>query len=169
MTVFQNGVTHRLTSNPKMKILFVCLGNICRSPLAEGIMRHKLKEQSIDIEVDSAGIGGWQAGEPPDKRAIAIASKNGVEVSNIIARKFSVDDFEKFDKIYVMDLENKRDVMVQAPNENAKQKVDLFLNVLHPSSNAIVPDPWFGDSREFEEVFQLISKGCDAIIEELKK
>ncbi len=152
-----------------MKILFVCLGNICRSPLAEGIMRHKLKEQSIDIEVDSAGTGGWQAGETPDKRAIAIASKNGVEVSNIIARKFIVDDFEKFDKIYVMDEENMRDVIVQAPNENAKQKVDLFLNVLHPSSNAIVPDPWFGGVQDFEEVFQLISSGCDALIKEWKR
>lgn len=150
------------------KILFVCLGNICRSPLAEGIMRHKINEHTLNIEVDSAGTGAWHAGEPPDKRAIAIARKNGVDVSKLIARKFTVTDFDVFDRIYVMDMENRKDVIALAPNDSVKQKVDLLLNVFHPASNAQVPDPWFGVTKDFEEVYELIDKACDALIMKIK-
>ncbi len=151
-----------------MKILFVCLGNICRSPLAEGIMRHKLKQHKINIEVDSAGTGGWHSGEAPDKRAIAIADKNNVDISKLKARKFEILDFETFDRIYVMDLQNKKDVIAQAPSDEAKQKVELLLNILSPLSNAEVPDPWFGGSKDFEAVFELLNEACNALIKKLK-
>ncbi len=118
--------------------------------MAEGIMRHKLLKHKSTIEVDSAGTGGWHVGEPPDKRAIATARKNGVDISNLGARKFSVNDFKNFDKIYVMDCQNQREVLLLAPDEMAAKKVELLLNLLHPNSNAEVPDPWFGDEEGFE-------------------
>lgn len=150
-----------------MKILFVCLGNICRSPLAEGIMRNKLLRSNVGIIVDSAGTGGWHSGEHPDKRAIAIAKKYGVDISKQTARKFSVNDFEKFDFIYVMDQQNKNDVLKLAPDTLAEAKVDLLLNVLHPDSNSQVPDPWFGGDDGFVNVYDLLDKACEKLIVKL--
>lgn len=132
-------------------------------------MRHKLKEHHLDIEVDSAGTGGWHVGECPDKRAIAIAKKKGVDISNLKARKFCHDDFDAFDKIFVMDLENRMNVLDIARDEKAKQKVDLLLNMHKPDSNAEVPDPWFGGTQDFEEVYELLNDACDSFIKTLKE
>lgn len=147
------------------KILMVCLGNICRSPLAEAIMRSKLSE---DFIVDSAGTGGWHAGELPDKRSITIAKNKGLDITNQKARQFKVSDFETFDYIYVMDNSNYKDVLALAPNEEAKSKVKLILNEIFPNENVDVPDPYYGGQDGFENVFDMLDQACEEIARKLK-
>lgn len=137
-----------------MRILMICLGNICRSPLAEGILQSKLDDRFI---VDSAGTGGWHINQPPDKRSIAVARKNGIDITGLRARKFSTDDFETFDLIYVMDRSNYKDVMALAQEDAHRQKVRMILE------NDDVPDPYFGGEQEFEEVYRMLDKATDAI------
>ena len=143
----------------------VCLGNICRSPLAEAIMRSKLSE---DFIVDSAGTGGWHAGELPDKRSITIAKNKGLDITNQKARQFKVSDFETFDYIYVMDNSNYKDVLALAPNEEAKSKVKLILNEIFPNENVDVPDPYYGGQDGFENVFDMLDQACEEIARKLK-
>ena len=144
----------------------VCLGNICRSPLAEGIMRAKL---SKDFIVDSAGTGGWHAGELPDKRSISIAKNRGLDITSQRARQFKISDFDTFDYIYVMDNSNYKDVMALAPNDEAKSKVKLILNELFPNENVDVPDPYYGGQDGFENVFDMLNEACDVIAGKLKR
>jgi protein-tyrosine phosphatase len=146
-----------------MKILMICLGNICHSPLAEGILKHKLKESEKDWYVDSAGIGGWHAGELPDKRSIAIAKKKGIDISDQRARKFQDKDLENFDLILAMDEENYADLMRCAKTEKQRQKIDLIMHFSRPNTLTIVPDPYY-DNR-FELVFNLLDEACDGILE----
>jgi len=148
------------------KILMVCLGNICRSPLAEGIMRAKL---SKDFIVDSTGTGGWHAGELPDKRSISTAKNRGLDITSQRARQFKISDFDTFDYIYVMDNSNYKDVMALAPNEEAKSKVKLILNELFPNENVDVPDPYYGGQDGFENVFNMLNEACDVIAGKLKR
>ena len=148
------------------KILMVCLGNICRSPLAEGIMRVKL---SKDFIVDSAGTGGWHAGELPDKRSISTAKNRGLDITSQRARQFKISDFNTFDYIYVMDNSNYKDVMALAPNDEAKSKVKLILNELFPNENVDVPDPYYGGQDGFENVFDMLNEACDVIAGKLKR
>jgi len=148
------------------KILMVCLGNICRSPLAEGIMRSKL---SNDFIVDSAGTGGWHAGELPDKRSIATAKNKGLDITHQRARQFKISDFESFEYIYVMDNSNYKDVVALAPNEEAKSKVMLILNEIFPNENVDVPDPYYGGQDGFENVFNMLNEACDVIAGKLKR
>lgn len=143
-----------------MNILMVCLGNICRSPLAEGILRTKL---TTDFFVDSAGTGGWHAGQSPDERSIATARNYGIDISNQKARKFTVSDFETFDHIFVMDQSNFKDVLNLAPNDVAKSKVALILG---PSKE--VPDPYYGGQDGFEKVYQLLDQACEEIAIKIK-
>ncbi|HTA61989.1 MAG TPA: low molecular weight protein-tyrosine-phosphatase [Bacteroidia bacterium] len=149
------------------KILFVCLGNICRSPLGEGIMLHFIEEQNLEnrFQVDSAGTAGYHINEAPDHRTIANAKKNGVDISKLRARKFIAEDFDAFDKIYVMDESNYSNVIAMAKNTSQKNKVDYLLNVLYPQQNKHVPDPYYGTEKDFEAVFQLVYKACQKIIE----
>ncbi|WP_264547939.1 low molecular weight protein-tyrosine-phosphatase [Flavobacterium sp. N2820] len=149
-----------------VKILMVCLGNICRSPLAEGILRSKLSEKFI---VDSAGTGGWHAGELPDKRSIAIARLKGLDISNQRARQFKVSDFTTFDHIFVMDNTNYKEVIALAPNEATKSKVKLILNEIFPNDNNDVPDPYYGGIDGFENVYNMLDQACDEIARKLKK
>ena len=142
----------------------VCLGNICRSPLAEGIMRSKLSE---DFTVDSAGTGGWHAGELPDKRSIATAKNRGLDITNQRARQFKKNDFEIFDHIFVMDNSNYKDVLALAPNEEAKSKVKLILNEIFPNENVDVPDPYYGGQDGFENVFDMLDQACEEIARKL--
>lgn len=144
----------------------VCLGNICRSPLAEGIMRSKLSD---DFIVDSAGTGGWHAGELPDKRSIATAKNRGLDITNQRARKFTKNDFETFDYIFAMDNSNYKDVLALAPNEEAKSKVKLILNEIFPNENVDVPDPYYGGQDGFENVFDMLDKACEEIARKLLK
>ena len=142
-----------------MKVLMVCLGNICRSPLAHGIMEHLAKENGLDWEIDSAGTGDWHIGSPPDKRSIAAAKNYDLDISTQCCRQFSVDDFDTFDRIFVMDKTNLQDVLSLAKKESDREKVRLLLNT------EMVPDPYFEDDR-FDEVYQMIEKGCRKIIEQ---
>ena len=148
------------------KVLMVCLGNICRSPLAEGILQSKVTD--IPIYVDSAGTAGYHIGNPPDPRSIAVARKNLIDISRQRCRKFEVADFEEFDLIYVMDRSNLADILHLAPNEVARKKVSLLLDLL-PGSESEVPDPYYGGVDGFHHVFDLISRACDKFCEDMIK
>lgn len=147
-----------------MKILFVCLGNICRSPIADGILRAKAKREKLNITVDSAGTSSWHHGENPDPRAIACARKFGVDISQLVARPFSKKDFNEFDKIYVMDSSNYQDVLRLAENSDDEAKVEMVLNLIEPGKNKSVPDPYYGGDEGFDEVFKMLDKACEEII-----
>ena len=134
----------------------VCLGNICRSPLAEGILQHKINNLSLGWEVDSAGTSSFHAGEKPDIRSIQVAIKNGIDISNQRSRPFRGWDFETFDWIYVMDSSNYRDVIAMAQSEKEKEKVKFIMNELAPGKNIAVPDPYYGGSNGFESVYHLL-------------
>lgn len=146
-----------------MKILMVCLGNICRSPLAEGIVRQLIAEKELDWEVASAGTGNWHTGQPADKRSIAIAKNYGYDISRQRARLFGQELFDEFDHILVMDKNNLRDVLKLAANEEHRQKVRLFL-----TDEDEVTDPYF-DDQLFDPVFLTIEERAKNLIEELKK
>ena len=141
----------------------VCLGNICRSPVAEGIMRNKLEIFNLNIQVDSAGTSNYHIGENPDTRSANNALKNGLDISMLKARQFKVHDFDNFDIIYVMDEQNKIDVLSIARNENDKSKVKLILSELPNSSYKSVPDPYFGGEAGFQLVFDLLNKACENV------
>jgi len=141
----------------------VCLGNICRSPLAEGIMKQKATENGLEWTVDSAGTGGWHAGELPDRRSIAMARKKGVDISDQRARQFQSVDFERFDKIFVMDTQNMSDVLRLASSEAHRGKVELMLDQIHPGLHRSVPDSYYDDNG-FEEVFDMLDQACSAFV-----
>ena len=149
-----------------MKILMVCLGNICRSPLAEGILRHKIKEAELDWEVQSAGTGSWHIGEAPDPRSQKIAKINGIDISKQKAQKFSQKHFSEFDRIYTMDSSNYRDVVNMAINEEDKNKVELIMNLVEPGKNKAVPDPYYDDDL-YATVYEMLDKACEEIMKEL--
>ncbi len=145
------------------KILMVCLGNICRSPLAEGIMLKLISENNINMRVDSAGTSDYHIDEAPDKRTITNAAKHDVDLKPLRARQFKASDFEKFDKIYVMDNSNMANVLALTTTEEQKAKVDLLLNASNPGMNLEVPDPYFGGEQGFEDVFQMVYKACQHV------
>lgn len=159
---------HSLSINWIMRILMVCLGNICRSPLAEGIMREKARESGLDISVDSAGTAAYHVGEPPDKRSQEVARKHGIDISDQRARQFEVRDFHHFDKIYVMDRQNYEHVISLAPDQNQAQKVDLMLNELYPGENRRVPDPYYGGKDGFDRVYDMLEGSCSKVIEKVR-
>lgn len=148
------------------KILMVCLGNICRSPLAEGILRSKLPENHFII--DSAGTGGWHVGQSPDPRSIQVAQQNGIDISYQRARKFELADFDTFDIIYAMDTSNKKNLLQIAPQPQAAAKVKLILEYLPDNQSLDVPDPYFGNHKDFEFTFELLDKVCEIISKNLR-
>lgn len=141
----------------------VCLGNICRSPLAEGIMKHKARQAGLTWIVDSAGTGFWHVGELPDSRSIKIAQQFGIDISDQRARQFQAADLERFDKIFVMDTHNLRDVLRHARHDEHRAKIELILNQIHPGQDRSVPDPYHDDDG-FEEVFRMLDAACEAFI-----
>lgn len=148
-----------------VKILMVCLGNICRSPLAEGILQSKLPRDKFIV--DSAGTGDWHVGKQPDSRSIAIARLKGLDISSQKGRLFTPKDFETNDYIFVMDNSNYKDVIRLAPNSEAKSKVSLILNELFPNENVDVPDPYFGMEDGFSNVYGMLDEVCEIIAEKL--
>jgi len=153
----------------KKRILMVCLGNICRSPMAKAILEKKLAEQNITwVEVDSAGTSNYHIGGKADYRTIESGKKHGIDLSSHRGRQFSPDDFWMFDLIYAMDIENFSDIVRLANNKEQIKKVQLLLNELQPDANLSVPDPWSGGERDFEKVFYLLDEACNAIINKLK-
>ncbi len=148
-----------------IKILMVCLGNICRSPLAEGILASKLPKNKF--KVDSAGTGSWHVGHTPDDRSIAVAKKNKISISDQKGRQFSKSDFDSFDYIYVMDNSNYDAVIQLAETQEQKQKVQLILNELFPNEKVDVPDPYFGLPNGFEIVYNMLDEVCDVIAKKL--
>ena len=143
------------------KILMVCLGNICRSPLAEGILQSKLPKDKFIVE--SAGTGEWHVGKQPDARSIAIADKKGLDISRQRGRLFKAQDFGEFDYIYVMDGSNYNDVLRLATNAAEKNKVKLILNELFTNENVDLPDPFFCLQNGFESVYDMLDQACDVI------
>ncbi|MFT5251243.1 MAG: protein-tyrosine phosphatase [Flavobacteriales bacterium] len=149
----------------QVKIVMVCLGNICRSPLAEGLLASKLPKDKFTV--DSAGTGAWHVGKVPDSRSIAIAKTNNLDISQQKGRQFKIADFDHFDYIYVMDKSNYDDVIALAKNDQDKQKVQIILDELFPNENVDVPDPYYGMSNGFEMVYNLLDQVCDLIAQKL--
>lgn len=145
-----------------MRILMICLGNICRSPLAEGILKHKIKQKGLDWLIDSAGTGGWHAGELPDRRSIKIARKYGIDITDQRARQFQVADLDNFDMILTMDYSNYKDIRRFAKTPQQLEKIHLIMNFSSPDSDEEVPDPYYDD--RFEVVYDLLDKACEAFI-----
>lgn len=145
--------------------LMVCLGNICRSPLAEGILQEKARAAGLDWTVDSAGTTSYHIGEAPHHLSQKVARINGVDISRQQARKFNADDFQRFDKIYAMAGDVLDQIRRIAGPQYDPAKVELFLNELHPGGNEDVPDPWYGPEPGYHEVYKLIDATADKIIE----
>ena len=150
-----------------VKILMVCLGNVCRSPLAEGILASKLPKDKFFV--DSAGTGDYHVGKQPDVRSIAVAKKNGIDITKQKARQFSEKDFEDFDYIYAMDHSNQQDILELTNTPSHEKKVNLILNELFPSENVDVPDPYFGVENGFINVYQLLDEVCEVIANKLQR
>lgn len=144
----------------------VCLGNICRSPLAEGILAHKV--DNLNIEVDSAGTAAYHVDEAPDHRSIKIARKYGINISGLRGRQFKTADFDDFDRIYVMDESNYNNVMRLARNSEDEAKVDYILNESDPGQNLEVPDPYYGGEMGFENVYKMLDEATDQIVKKIE-
>lgn len=146
----------------------VCLGNICRSPLADGLMRKKVIDNNLDVYVDSAGTTGIHTGESPDARMCNTAKSFGTPIDDLKARKFVIEDFDTFDYIFVMDKSNKSNLLQMARNEDDKKKIQLILNISNPGENLEVPDPYYGGEDGFIAVYHLLDEATDRIIEKIK-
>jgi protein-tyrosine phosphatase len=148
-----------------MKILMVCLGNICRSPLAEGILKEKIAGLGLSWQVESAGTNGYHTGEPPHILSQKVAGINGIDISSQRSRKFVKNDLLEFDRIYAMANDVMNDIHTICSTNDHNKKIVLFLNELYPGKQLDVPDPWSGPEKGYHEVYELINRACDAIIE----
>lgn len=151
-----------------MTILMVCLGNICRSPLAEGILLQKIKTAGLDWEVESAGTNGFHVNEAPHYLSQRVAKKKGIDISKQICRKFEPVDFDRFDKIYAMAGDVVAEMKQISGNKFNSEKVELLLNLVHPGENRAVPDPWYGPEAGYYEVFDLIDEACEILIKKFR-
>jgi protein-tyrosine phosphatase len=149
---------------PSKRILMVCLGNICRSPLAEGILQEKARAAGLDWVVESAGTNGYHTGEAPHHLSLKVARQHGIDIGNQRARRFTAADFQRFDKIYAMAGDVIDDMRRIAGRQFEPSKVDLLMNELHPGSNEDVPDPWYGPEPGYHEVYAMIDQATDRII-----
>jgi len=151
-----------------MQILMVCLGNICRSPLAQGILEHKAAAAGLAVYVDSAGVGGWHAGESPDHRGCAVALKYGVDISHQRARQITAQDIVTFDRIYAMDRQNLKDILHLCPDDSARKRVRLIMDEVYPGESREVPDPYY-DHHLFEPVYLQLSEAAEQIVKDILK
>lgn len=147
-----------------MKILMVCLGNICRSPLAEGILQDKAFKADLTWSIESAGTNSYHTGEPPHPLSQKVARLNGIDISNQRARRFRAEDFEVYDRIYALAEDVLDDIKRIAGKKFDASKVDLLMNEIHPGENLDVPDPWYGPEPGYHEVYKLIDTVCDSLI-----
>jgi len=147
-----------------MKVLMVCLGNICRSPMAEGILRSMAVQKGLDIEVDSCGTASYHVGQHPDPRSVSKSMEHNIDISSLYGRQFGITDFDEFDFILTMDTYNYDDIRSLARNDDDLQKVKMILNYSHPEEDKDVPDPYYGGAQGFENVFQLLDKASEAFI-----
>ena len=154
-----------MPARKSLKVLMVCLGNICRSPTAHGVLSALIRRRKLCdfLEVDSAGTGCWHLGEKPDRRSISAAQMRGYDISSLIARQVKIIDFANFDYLLAMDNDNLRDLYKICPNEH-QDKIDLLLN-FGSSSEKVVPDPFYGESSDFELVLDLIEDACEGFLE----
>lgn len=151
-----------------MKVLFVCLGNICRSPSAEGVFRRAVEQAGLEqrITVDSCGIGDWHAGNPPDERAQAAAERRGIDISDLRARQLGREDFAEFDYILPMDYGNLRDIRAMEPDAHGAH-IELFL-AFAGMPQGEVPDPYYGGEQGFEEVLDMIEAASQGLVEHIQ-
>jgi protein-tyrosine phosphatase len=152
-----------------MKILMVCLGNICRSPMAEGILRQKIEERNLPIDLDSCGTASYHVGDSPDIRAQQTIRKHGHDISDLRGRQFKLSDFDTFDLIYTMDENNYHDIVSLARNESDRLKVKMIMNEVYPGENIPVPDPYYGGMNGFEETYKMLDLATERILERVKK
>lgn len=152
-----------------IKILMVCLGNICRSPLAEGILRDKIENSGISAIVHSSGTASYHAGDSADPRSVDVAQRNNIDISRHSAQQFKQSDFDTFDFIYAMDSSNYDNIVELAGNEIQKSKVKILMNEVVPGENLSVPDPYYGGKHGFDNVFEMIDQACDKIVENLNQ
>jgi protein-tyrosine phosphatase len=149
----------------RMKILMVCLGNICRSPLAEGILQDKAWKANLPWSVESAGTNGFHTGEAPHHLSIKVGKQNGIDISHQRSRKFVASDFADYDFLYAMAVDVLQEMKRIAGKQFDATKVDLLMNALHPNKNEDVPDPWYGAEDGYHKVFAMMDAACHAIIE----
>lgn len=142
----------------------VCLGNICRSPLAEGILQDKAWKAGLSWSIESAGTNGYHTGEPPHKLSQKVARLNGIDICNQRSRRFTAEDFDNYDKIYAMSADVIEEMKWIAKKKFNAMKVDLLMNELHPGRNMDVPDPWYGPEPGYHDVFEMIEKACEKIV-----
>lgn len=153
-----------------MKVLMVCLGNICRSPMAQGILEYKLKQVGLsnEVEVDSAGTSDYHIGDPPDSRAIAKCKEHKMNISRYTGRQFEREDYDRFDRIFAMDFSNYQNMLQLSRSKEDQKKLELILNLSNPDSNMSVPDPYYGGESGFENVYKLLDAACDVLIEQIQ-
>lgn len=148
-----------------LKILMVCLGNICRSPIAHGLLQHKAEQLKLDWEIDSAGTSNWHEGESPNINSINVMHRHGIDINYQHSRPLRRKDMEHFDVIYVMDSSNYKDVTDMAKSEQEIAKVHLIMNEVNPGKNQPVPDPWGLTEKHYEDVYEMLDEATDKIIE----
>lgn len=153
----------------KVSVLFVCLGNICRSPTAHAVFRKMVKDEGLadQIEIDSAGTGGWHVGNPPDKRATQVAEGKGIQMRDLRARQVDFGDFYQYDYILAMDASNYSNLFEMAPTEH-REKIHMFLSFTEEFSETEVPDPYYGGPDGFEHVFDLVGSASKGLLEHIK-
>lgn len=152
-----------------MKILMVCLGNICRSPMAEGILRHQVRQSNMQVETDSAGTSHYHFGEGPDHRATRAMLRHGIDISDLRARQFTAADFHTFDRILAMDESNLANMIALAPDAAMARKVMLIMDHVPDHALRSVPDPYFGGEEGFEQVYHMLTEACNALIKDIQK
>ena len=160
-----------MTSTPEISVLFVCLGNICRSPLAEGVLSHRLEEAGLSdrVYVDSAGTGAWHVGQAPDTRSAAVAEKNGIDLPGR-ARRVRLEDFFEFELVLAMDRSNLRDLKDLESGSGSDAAIRLFREFdPEQDGDADVPDPYYGGPNGFERVFEMVDRTCTALVDHLRR
>lgn len=157
-------------SQSPVNVLFVCMGNICRSPMAEGVFRYRLEQRAVeyDIEIDSAGTHGYHEGSPPDKRAQVAAARRGVDIGSLAARRVAADDFDRFDFILAMDADN-LEFLLELSEPEHREKITLFLDHSRVRAGDEVPDPYYGGPIGFERVLDLIEEASEGLLDEVIK